>query len=127
VLATLFGSLLFFDRSLGDQPSAHRIEDAYPVRDAQFVHTMSDVPGPGFSHGNKARTLLNGKEIFPPCWKRSALPGTRLPSPCIFLCRGNHAPVYRCPGTTGRARVRSVGLEMRWHKDVFRIDTYRID
>lgn len=57
--------LLVSNLTLGDQQIDEPIEHAYPVRSAQFMHTMGELLGPNFVEGNQVQTLVNGEEIFP--------------------------------------------------------------
>ncbi|HSF47861.1 MAG TPA: phospholipase D-like domain-containing protein [Burkholderiales bacterium] len=63
--ATLFGTLLALNLSLGDKQIDRIIERQYSVEDDQFLRSMSVLLGPTLTSGNLVQELQNGDQIFP--------------------------------------------------------------
>jgi cardiolipin synthase len=57
--------LIAANLSLGDKAIDRQVAHEYSVAEPQFARTLNVMLGPGLLAGNRARTLLNGDEIFP--------------------------------------------------------------
>jgi cardiolipin synthase len=57
--------LVIANLALGDKRIDTRVEHLYPVESPQFRRALSAMLGPSLVEGNKARALVNGREIFP--------------------------------------------------------------
>lgn len=65
VVVALLLALLYVNLSAGEKRVTHEIPHLYPVEDPQFFRAMGMLLGPDIVHGNRARALVNGDEIFP--------------------------------------------------------------
>ncbi|HYD56951.1 MAG TPA: cardiolipin synthase [Burkholderiales bacterium] len=57
--------LLVANLALGDKRIDTQVEHLYPASSPQFRRAMDSLLGPGLVDGNRARALVNGREIFP--------------------------------------------------------------
>jgi cardiolipin synthase len=57
--------LVVANLALGDKRIDTHVEHLYPVASPQFRRAMSAMLGPALVEGNRARALVNGREIFP--------------------------------------------------------------
>jgi cardiolipin synthase len=65
VAATGLVVLIAANLSLGNKAIDRHMAHEYSVAEPQFARTLNVMLGPGLLAGNRARTLLNGDEIFP--------------------------------------------------------------
>jgi len=66
LLVALVGCLLVVNFSAGEKEVGRQVERMYPLEDARFATELGVLLGPPFLHGNSAKVLLNGDQIFPP-------------------------------------------------------------
>ena len=63
--ATLLGTIIFLNFSLGERHVQQEISRLYSIEDAQFQRSLGVMLGPPIIDGNRFTALINGDQIFP--------------------------------------------------------------